>query len=142
MGSRLRPSGGMPSRRSPRFQRPSPPSTRSLEGGPVVRLVLASPIATATGGERELEVDFQGTLRDLFDVVTTKYGRQFQQRILESDGALRRFVNVYVNGEDARFLAGLDTPISQDATVDLLDRKSTRLNSSHRCISYAVFCLK
>src|SRR5437764_3123343 len=26
--------------------------------------------------------------------------------------------------------------------VDLLDRKSTRLNSSHRCISYAVFCLK
>src|SRR5437763_8329989 len=26
--------------------------------------------------------------------------------------------------------------------VDLPDRKSTRLNSSHRCISYAVFCLK
>src|SRR5437879_8097604 len=26
--------------------------------------------------------------------------------------------------------------------VDVLDRKSTRLNSSHRCISYAVFCLK
>src|SRR5437764_2224044 len=26
--------------------------------------------------------------------------------------------------------------------VDLQDRKSTRLNSSHRCISYAVFCLK
>src|SRR5437764_6046923 len=25
---------------------------------------------------------------------------------------------------------------------DILDRKSTRLNSSHRCISYAVFCLK
>jgi len=86
----------------------------------VVRIVLASPIATATGGERELEVDFQGTLRDLFDVVTTKYGRQFQQRILEPDGALRRFVNVYVNGEDARFLAGLDTPIPRDATVDLL----------------------
>src|SRR5437870_13715068 len=83
MGSRLRPSGGMPSYRSPRFHRPSPLSTRSSEGGPVVRIVLASPIATATGGERELEVDFQGTLRDLFDVVTTKYGRQFQQRILE-----------------------------------------------------------
>src|SRR5438067_12185880 len=120
MGSRRRPYGGMRSRRSPRFHRPSPLSTRSLEGGPVVRIVLASPIATATGGERELEVDFQGTLRDLFDVVTTKYGRQFQQRILESDGALRRFVNVYVNGEDARFLAGLDTPSSPAATVDLL----------------------
>src|SRR5437867_10863836 len=120
MGSRLRPSGGMPSRRSPRFQRPSPPSTRSLEGGAVVRIVLASPIATATGGERELEVDFQGTLRDHFDVVTTKYGRQFQQRILESDGAVRRSVNVYVNVEDARFLARLDTPISQRASDQLL----------------------
>src|ERR1017187_6268413 len=29
-----------------------------------------------------------------------------------------------------------------DGEVELLDRKSTRLNSSHRCISYAVFCLK
>src|SRR5438105_15254004 len=120
MGSRRRPYGGMRSRRSPRFHRPSPPSTHSLEGGPVVRIVLASPIATATGGERELEVDFQGTLRDLFDVVTTKYGRQFQQRILEADGALRRFVNVYVNGDDARVLAGLDTPIPRHATGDLL----------------------
>src|SRR5437764_2222964 len=27
-------------------------------------------------------------------------------------------------------------------TIEILDRKSTRLNSSHRCISYAVFCLK
>jgi len=86
----------------------------------MVRIVVASPIAVATRGEREFEVDFQGTLRDLFDVVTRKYGSQFQQRILEADGALRRFVNVYVNGEDARFLAGLDTPIAQDATVDLL----------------------
>src|SRR6266571_6985970 len=120
MASRLRPFGAMHSRRSRRFHRRSPPSTPTSEGGLVVKIVLASPIATATGGERELEVDFQGTLRDLFEVVTTKYGRQFQQRILEADGALRRFVNVYVNGEDARFLAGLDTPIPRDATVDLL----------------------
>src|SRR5437764_9429218 len=39
-------------------------------------------------------------------------------------------------------LTGL--PIKNFATLDnhILDRKSTRLNSSHRCISYAVFCLK
>src|SRR5437762_6786941 len=34
---------------------------------------------------------------------------------------------------------GADPPVFQ---VEHLDRKSTRLNSSHRCISYAVFCLK
>src|SRR5437762_8193403 len=37
----------------------------------------------------------------------------------------------------ARGAGGLDVALLTDA-----DRKSTRLNSSHRCISYAVFCLK
>src|SRR5437763_17174688 len=36
-------------------------------------------------------------------------------------------------------VAPLETPVRG---VQCLDRKSTRLNSSHRCISYAVFCLK
>src|SRR2546421_5786604 len=76
----------MRSRRSRRFHRRWPPSTPTSEDGLVVRIVFASPIATATGGEREFEVDLQGTLRDLFNVVTTKYVRQFQQRIFEADG--------------------------------------------------------
>jgi molybdopterin converting factor small subunit len=86
----------------------------------LVRLVLASSIAVATQGEREIEIDFEGTLRDLFDVVANRFGASFRQRIFEGDGALKRFVNVFVNGEDARYLRGLDTPIPQDATVDLL----------------------
>ncbi len=90
------------------------------EASIMVRLVLASPIAVATRGEREIEIDFEGTLRGLFDLMTNRYGKPFQQRIFEGDGALKRFVNVYVNGEDARYLRGLDTPIPGDATVDLL----------------------
>ena len=86
----------------------------------MVRLVLASPIAVATHGEREIELDFEGTLKDLFEVVSSKYGKQFHQRIFDGDGSLKRFVNVYVNGEDARYLKGLDTPIPRDATIDLL----------------------
>lgn len=86
----------------------------------MVRIVLASPIAVATKGEREIELDFEGTLAELFDEVTRKYGSQFRQRIYEGEGTLKRFVNVYVNGEDARYLKGLDTPVSRDATVDLL----------------------
>src|SRR5437762_9743794 len=35
-----------------------------------------------------------------------------------------------------------DPPSSHDGQIVVRDRKSTRLNSSHRCISYAVFCLK
>src|SRR5207248_7622438 len=40
-----------------------------------------------------------------------------------------------------RLLLGPDVPI-EEFLNDLQDRKSTRLNSSHRTISYAVFCLK
>src|SRR2546423_11371849 len=97
----------MRSRRSRRFHRRWPPSTPTSEDGLVVRIVIALPIATATGGEREFQVDFQRTLRDLFDVVTTKYGRQFQQRIFEADGGRRRFVKGYGNAEVARSPAGL-----------------------------------
>ncbi len=86
----------------------------------MVKLVIASAIAVATRGEREIEIDFEGTLRGLFDVVSNAYGMQFHRRIFEGDGVLKRFVNVYVNGENARNLKGLETPVSRDATVDLL----------------------
>src|SRR5437879_10249342 len=39
-------------------------------------------------------------------------------------------------------LRGLQTAYTAEQTTAKRDRKSTRLNSSHRCISYAVFCLK
>lgn len=87
---------------------------------PLVRLVLASPIATATRGEREIELEFEGTLGELLDEVAKRYGDGFRARIFERDGGLKRFVNVYVNGEDTRYLNGLDTAVPEDATVDLL----------------------
>src|SRR5436189_3952229 len=37
---------------------------------------------------------------------------------------------------------GVAVPFASTPGIGSLDRKSTRLNSSHRCISYAVFCLK
>src|SRR5437762_3655864 len=52
---------------------------------------------------------------------------------------------------DSEFLHDLQTQLQKQALAegvdvadhgDVQDRKSTRLNSSHRCISYAVFCLK
>src|SRR3989449_2465889 len=45
-------------------------------------------------------------------------------------------VTVYVDGVRA------NEPDAHEVNFDLLDRKSTRLNSSHGYISYAVFCLK
>ena len=86
----------------------------------MVRLVVASPIAVATRGEREIDIEFEGTLGGLFDAIAERYGKEFRQRIFDGEGGLKRFVNVYVDGEDARYLKGLETPVTRDATVDLL----------------------
>jgi molybdopterin synthase sulfur carrier subunit len=42
-----------------------------------------------------------------------------QDRLIQ-DGKLRRFINVYLNDEDVRFLAGLETPVSDGDTVTVL----------------------
>ena len=41
-------------------------------------------------------------------------------QLLTEDGDLNRFVNVYVNGQDVRYLAGLDTPVAAADEVRLL----------------------
>src|SRR5437879_9087917 len=64
-------------------------------------------------------------------------GRELAHRLLEVRGTLRM---LYMSGytDDAVLRHG----VLEEGMAYLQDRKSTRLNSSHRCISYAVFCLK
>jgi sulfur-carrier protein len=58
------------------------------------------------------------TLRDLIDDVDTR-NPGLRDRIVEGDG-LRRFVNVYLNDEDVRFLGGLQTPVADGDAVTVL----------------------
>src|SRR5437762_10338139 len=48
----------------------------------------------------------------------------------------------HLDGKDYPSMGNLDFDSLSGMQIDIKDRKSTRLNSSHRCISYAVFCLK
>lgn len=43
-----------------------------------------------------------------------------KERLCDEQGELRRFVNVYVNGEDVRFLSGLQTPLKQGDEVSIV----------------------
>ena len=42
------------------------------------------------------------------------------ERILDEDGELRRFVNVFVRDEDIRFQSGLDTEVDEDDTISII----------------------
>ena len=44
----------------------------------------------------------------------------FEDRLLDADGGLRRFVNLYVADDDVRFRDGLDTPVADGDTVSII----------------------
>ena len=70
------------------------------------------------GGNALVEAD-GGTLRDVFEDLETRYPG-ITQRIVNDEGSLHRFVNVYVNDEDVRFLGSLETEVGEGDTVAIL----------------------
>jgi MoaD family protein len=82
-----------------------------------VRVKIPTQLREATGGEAIAEVDGE-TVGEVLDALYARYG-ELKSRIAE-DGGLRRFVNVYVGGEDIRFLDGLDTSVSDGDEVTIL----------------------
>jgi MoaD family protein len=59
------------------------------------------------------------TLGDLLRDLEERYPG-LTRGILGSDGMLHRYVNVYVNDEDARYLQALDTPVNEGDVVSIL----------------------
>lgn len=78
---------------------------------------IPAQLRPATGGEGEIQVD-GGTVGEALDAVFAAH-QGLRERITEN-GDLRRFVNVYVSGEDIRFRDGLETTIEDGAEVTIL----------------------
>ena len=82
-----------------------------------VTVKIPSQLRAATGGEATATVE-GATVREVLDALYARYD-ELRSRIAD-DGGLRRFVNVYVGGDDIRFLDGLDTPVSDNDEVTIL----------------------
>jgi sulfur-carrier protein len=74
-------------------------------------------LRTYTDGAKQVEGS-GATLDELITDLEQRHGG-LRDRLVEGD-SLRRFVNVYLNDEDVRFLAGLETPVSDGDTVTVL----------------------
>jgi molybdopterin synthase sulfur carrier subunit len=82
-----------------------------------VTVKIPTQLRAATDGETTTMVD-GATVGEVLDSLYERYG-ELRSRIAE-DGGLRRFVNVYVGGEDIRFLDGLETEVSDGDEVTIL----------------------
>ncbi len=82
-----------------------------------VSVKIPTQLRSATDGEASASVD-GSTVGEVLDSLYARFG-ELRSRIAE-DGGLRRFVNVYVDGEDIRFLDGLDTQVKDGDEVTIL----------------------
>ena len=84
------------------------PAALRSEAGGAAKLTVASPVPSAPG-----------TLGDLLDEVAEAWPR-LERRIRDEQGRLRRYVNIYVDGEDCRTMAGMATAVPDGAEVQVL----------------------
>ena len=83
-----------------------------------VTVKLPTQLRDAAGGQAAVAVD-GATVGEALEGLYASHG-ELRSRIADDSGALRRFVNVYLKGEDIRFLDGLGTPVSDGDEVTIL----------------------
>ncbi|HEX9997658.1 MAG TPA: MoaD/ThiS family protein [Abditibacterium sp.] len=79
---------------------------------------IPTPLQKLVGDQAEVTVD-ASSLREAVQQLAAK-NDEFKTRLLDDSGELRRFVNVYVNEEDVRFLQKLDTPLKDGDEVSIV----------------------
>ena len=83
-----------------------------------IEVSIPTILRTYTDGAKQVEGS--GTsLTSLLDDLESRHGG-LRGRLVTDQGALHRFVNVYVNDEDVRFLGGLETPLKDGDSVTVL----------------------
>lgn len=83
-----------------------------------ITVKVPTQLRTLTKGAGEVEAS-GGDVAALIEDLETRHPG-FKKRLLDDSGGLRRFVNVYVDDEDVRFLNGLGTSVPEGAKVSII----------------------
>lgn len=83
-----------------------------------VTVRIPTTLRPLSGGAKQVEVE-SGTLREVVAQLDATHAG-FADRLLDDDGGLRKFVNLFVDDEDVRYLQGLDTPVADGITVSII----------------------
>jgi len=83
-----------------------------------VTVRIPTQLRAATGGASEASVEGT-TVAEVLDGLFAQFG-ELRDRIADERGSLRRFVNLYIAGEDIRFLDGVQTAVPDGAELTIL----------------------
>jgi len=101
-----------------------------------IKVLIPTPLQKLTNGKPEIELSNiscctdvnpettssdtnAGNISKLIDELDAKYSG-LKERICDENGKIRRFINIYVNGEDIRFLQGENTKVEDGAEVSIV----------------------
>lgn len=83
-----------------------------------VTVRIPTPLRKFTNDQSDVEID-GGTVGEVMDNLEAAHGG-IKEKLVDDDGAIRRFVNIYVNDEDIRFLDGAETPVQDGDSVTIV----------------------
>ena len=83
-----------------------------------VRVRIPAPLRAVTEGAAEVDVE-GASVADALSQLEGRYP-EIKRRLFDDTGELRRFVNLYVNGEDIRFLSGLETDLKAGDEMSII----------------------
>lgn len=79
---------------------------------------IPTPLRKLTDGADEVSVE-AGSVSEMIDNLESAHAG-LKERLCDEAGEIRRFVNIYVNDEDVRFLQGKNTPLSDSDQVSIV----------------------
>ena len=83
-----------------------------------IRITIPTPLRRFTADDAQMDVEAD-TINQVINEMDKKYPG-FKDRLCEENGQLRRFFNIYVDGEDIRFMDDLETKVSEGAEVSII----------------------
>ena len=83
-----------------------------------IRVRIPTPLRRFTGGAEEVGVT-ANTIGAAVEDLEKKFPG-IKERLCDEQGRVRRFVNIYVNGDDIRFLSSLETPVQEGDEVAIV----------------------
>lgn len=84
----------------------------------MITVRVPTPLRRITNGQGEVQVQ-ASTIREAIERLEEVYPG-FKDRLLDEQGEVRKFVNLYLNDEDIRFLKGLDTELKDGDILSIV----------------------